>query len=62
MFVERRRPGRPKLYHNSREQIGQQALRNQLGFMNNLGFDWSDGLTYDSLRGKPRKGIGSEDF
>jgi len=58
IFMERRRPGRPKFYDNSRGRIGRQALRNRLGIINNFGFDWSYGLTGDSLGTNLKKVLG----
>jgi len=57
-FTERRRSGRPKFYDNSKRRIGRQALRNRLNFINDLGFDWINGMSDTALRINLKKEFG----
>jgi len=51
MYTERRRPKRPKFYCKANLRIGRQTVGNRIpALLNDLDFDWIDGLSNDSLR------------
>jgi len=54
-YIERRKPGRLKFYDNSRTRIGRQNFGNRLGLLNDIDFDWTDGLTDGAIRTKLKK-------
>jgi len=46
MFSEGKRLLRPKFCDDSRQKIGKFATRNRLNILNDLMFDWKDGLFF----------------
>jgi len=48
IFHERRRSGQPKFHVDSNRGIGHQSLRNRLNFLNDMGFDWINGMSVDA--------------
>jgi len=55
MFTERRKPLKPKFFDDSKRRIGRMAARNRLNFINDVEFDWINGMTDDLLRIKLKK-------
>jgi len=55
MFTERRKPLKPKFFDDSKRRIGRMAVRNRLNFINDVEFDWINGMTDDLLRIKLKK-------
>jgi len=50
-YIERRRPLRPKFFNKSDHRIGRQAFENRTGeLLNDLRFDWANGLSDDLIR------------
>jgi len=50
-YHERRKPKRMKFYNKANLRIGKQSLPNRCGMdINDLDFDWTDGMTDDLLR------------
>jgi len=55
-YVEGRKPKRLKLYNKANLWIGKQALPNRCDeCLNDLPFDWTDGLTNDAIRTSLKK-------
>jgi len=55
-YIERRKPKRLKFFDASKTRIGRQPIENRIGtILNNVEFDWTDGISNDAIRRNLKK-------